>query len=145
MMQRCLLLICANRECSKLMVTFHQKAGTGKLNAVHRKYSSWKFGYAAKVEPAPFVIDRRQSWKEVDNSKLLSLNFLCSNRSCPEKVKAYNPLGLGRFLLLSNLKVYFYSFVLDWFPLNASDQCLGSVSLRYYSLQSSVRLINRIR
>ncbi|XP_062176696.1 G2/mitotic-specific cyclin-2-like [Alnus glutinosa] len=27
-------------ECSKLMVTFHQKAATGKLNAVHRKYSS---------------------------------------------------------------------------------------------------------
>lgn len=44
-------------ECSKLMVTFHQKAGAGKLNAIHRKYSSWKFGYAAKAEPARFLLD----------------------------------------------------------------------------------------
>ncbi|TYI98316.1 hypothetical protein E1A91_D01G205600v1 [Gossypium mustelinum] len=32
-------------ECSKLMVTYHQKAGSGKLKGVHRKYSSYKFGY----------------------------------------------------------------------------------------------------
>ncbi|KAE8008876.1 hypothetical protein FH972_005347 [Carpinus fangiana] len=44
-------------ECSKLMVTFHQKAESGKLNAVHRKYSSWKFDYAAKVEPARFLLN----------------------------------------------------------------------------------------
>ncbi|GMI70556.1 CYCLIN B2;4 [Hibiscus trionum] len=44
-------------ECSKLMVTYHQKAGTGKLKGVHRKYSSYKFGYAAKTEPALFLLD----------------------------------------------------------------------------------------
>ncbi|KAG6653636.1 hypothetical protein CIPAW_05G091400 [Carya illinoinensis] len=44
-------------ECSKLMVTFHQKAGTGKLNGVHRKYSTWKFGHVAKAEPARFLLD----------------------------------------------------------------------------------------
>ena len=41
------------------MVTFHQNAGTGKLTGVHRKYSTSKFGYAAKVEPANFLLDAR--------------------------------------------------------------------------------------
>ncbi|KAB2097647.1 hypothetical protein ES319_A01G184700v1 [Gossypium barbadense] len=44
-------------ECSKLMVTYHQKAGSGKLKGVHRKYSSYKFGYTAKTEPALFLLD----------------------------------------------------------------------------------------
>ncbi|XP_075673221.1 G2/mitotic-specific cyclin-2-like isoform X1 [Castanea sativa] len=44
-------------ECSKLMVTCHQKAGTGKLTGAYRKYSTWKFGYAAKAEPAQFLLD----------------------------------------------------------------------------------------
>lgn len=44
------------QECSKLMVTYHQKAGTGKLTGVHRKYSTSKFGYAAKIEPAQFLL-----------------------------------------------------------------------------------------
>ncbi|KAL4616472.1 hypothetical protein ACB092_07G201600 [Castanea dentata] len=44
-------------ECSKLMVTCHQKAGTGKLTGAYRKYSTWKFGYAAKAEPARFLLD----------------------------------------------------------------------------------------
>ncbi|XP_043712370.1 G2/mitotic-specific cyclin-2-like [Telopea speciosissima] len=44
-------------ECSKLMVAFHQKAGTGKLTGVYRKYSIFKFGYAAKSEPAIFLLD----------------------------------------------------------------------------------------
>lgn len=43
-------------ECSRLMVTFHQKAGTGKLTGVHRKYSTSKFGYAAKFNPAIFLL-----------------------------------------------------------------------------------------
>lgn len=47
-------------ECSKLMVTYHQKAGTGKLTGVYRKYSTWKFGYAAKAEPAQFLLDLSQ-------------------------------------------------------------------------------------
>ncbi|XP_021760044.1 G2/mitotic-specific cyclin-2-like [Chenopodium quinoa] len=44
-------------ECSKLMVNFHQKAGTGKLSGVHRKYSTSKFGYAAKFNPATFLLN----------------------------------------------------------------------------------------
>ncbi|XP_057436644.1 G2/mitotic-specific cyclin-2-like [Lotus japonicus] len=44
-------------ECSRLMVTYHQKAGSGKLTGVYRKYSSLKYGCAAKVEPAHFVLD----------------------------------------------------------------------------------------
>uniref|UniRef100_A0A7C9AB39 Uncharacterized protein n=1 Tax=Opuntia streptacantha TaxID=393608 RepID=A0A7C9AB39_OPUST len=43
-------------ECSRLMVSFHQKAGTGKLTGVHRKYSTSKFGYTAKIGPADFLI-----------------------------------------------------------------------------------------
>ncbi|TQE13926.1 hypothetical protein C1H46_000557 [Malus baccata] len=44
-------------ECSRMMVTFHQKAETAKLTGVHRKYSTWKFGYAAKAQPAEFLLD----------------------------------------------------------------------------------------
>ncbi|KAK7277438.1 hypothetical protein RIF29_18590 [Crotalaria pallida] len=43
-------------ECSKLMVNFHQKAGSGKLTGVYRKYSTWKYGCAAKTEPALFLL-----------------------------------------------------------------------------------------
>ncbi|KAF2310201.1 hypothetical protein GH714_007191 [Hevea brasiliensis] len=46
-------------ECSRLMVNFHQNAATGKLTGVHRKYSTSKFGYAAKTEPANFLLDSR--------------------------------------------------------------------------------------
>ncbi|KAJ9674958.1 hypothetical protein PVL29_024085 [Vitis rotundifolia] len=46
-------------ECSRLMVSFHQKAGTGKLTGVHRKYSTSKFGHAAKSEPAHFLVEER--------------------------------------------------------------------------------------
>ncbi|KDP36793.1 hypothetical protein JCGZ_08084 [Jatropha curcas] len=45
-------------ECSRLMVTFHQNAATGKLTGVHRKYSTSRFGYAAKSEPANFLLAR---------------------------------------------------------------------------------------
>lgn len=43
-------------ECSNMMVQFHQNAGGGKLTGVHRKYSTFKFGCVAKVEPADFVL-----------------------------------------------------------------------------------------
>ncbi|KAI3949733.1 hypothetical protein MKX01_040950 [Papaver californicum] len=45
------------QDCSKLMVTFHHRAGTGKLSGVHRKYSIFKFGCAAKSQPAQFLLD----------------------------------------------------------------------------------------
>ncbi|QCE16947.1 G2/mitotic-specific cyclin-2-like [Vigna unguiculata] len=44
-------------ECSRLMVTFHRKAGSGKLTGVYRKYSTWRYGCAAKIEPALFLLD----------------------------------------------------------------------------------------
>ncbi|GAV60129.1 Cyclin_N domain-containing protein/Cyclin_C domain-containing protein [Cephalotus follicularis] len=43
-------------ECSRMMVNFHMKAGTGRLTGVHRKYSTLKFGYAAKSKPANFLL-----------------------------------------------------------------------------------------
>lgn len=46
------------RECAKIMVNFHQKSGTGKLTGVYKKYSTSKYGYAAKSsEPAIFLMD----------------------------------------------------------------------------------------
>ncbi|PHU02498.1 Cyclin-B2-1 [Capsicum chinense] len=44
-------------ECSKLMVSFHQKAAVGKLTGVHRKYSTSKYGNAARCEPASFLLE----------------------------------------------------------------------------------------
>ncbi|GKV48324.1 hypothetical protein SLEP1_g55148 [Rubroshorea leprosula] len=46
-------------ECSRLMVSFHQKAGTGKLTGVHRKYSTSKYGYTARIGPANFLLEER--------------------------------------------------------------------------------------
>jgi cyclin B len=43
-------------ECSRKMVGLHHKAGTGKLTGVHRKYNTSKFGYAARIEPAGFLL-----------------------------------------------------------------------------------------
>ncbi|KAK1261733.1 Cyclin-B2-2 [Acorus gramineus] len=43
-------------ECSRLMVDFHQRAGAGKLTGVHRKYSTNKYCYTAKSEPACFLL-----------------------------------------------------------------------------------------
>lgn len=39
------------------MVSFHENAGTGKLTGVHKKYSTSKYGYAAKIEPAVFLLN----------------------------------------------------------------------------------------
>ncbi|CAN4109790.1 unnamed protein product [Withania somnifera] len=47
-------------ECSRLIVGFHEKAATGKLTGVHRKYNTFKFGYAAKCEPAHFLLEQTQ-------------------------------------------------------------------------------------
>ncbi|KAL6220792.1 hypothetical protein ACLB2K_008547 [Fragaria x ananassa] len=43
-------------ECSSLMVGFHQKAATGKLTGVHRKFCTSKFGFVANCEPAKFLL-----------------------------------------------------------------------------------------
>lgn len=47
-------------ECAKLMAAYHQKAGTGKLTGVHKKYSTSKYGYAAKSEPADFLLNLKE-------------------------------------------------------------------------------------
>ncbi|PHT59996.1 G2/mitotic-specific cyclin-1, partial [Capsicum baccatum] len=44
-------------ECSKLMVSFHQKAAVGKLTGVYRKYNTSKYGNAARCEPASFLLE----------------------------------------------------------------------------------------
>ncbi|XP_021897570.1 G2/mitotic-specific cyclin-2-like isoform X2 [Carica papaya] len=46
-------------ECSRLMVSFHLKSGTGKLTGVYRKYCTSKFGYTAKCEPAQFLLETK--------------------------------------------------------------------------------------
>ncbi|KAL1209401.1 Cyclin-B2-3 [Cardamine amara subsp. amara] len=42
--------------CARKMVAFHNKAGTGKLTGVHRKYNTSKFCHAARTEPAGFLL-----------------------------------------------------------------------------------------
>ncbi|KAE8707186.1 Cyclin-B2-3 [Hibiscus syriacus] len=42
-------------ECSRLMVGFHEKAATGKLTGVHRKYCTSKFGFTAKSMAATSI------------------------------------------------------------------------------------------
>ncbi|KAF3673772.1 Cyclin-B2-3 [Capsicum annuum] len=44
-------------ECSKLMVSFHQKTAVGKLTGVHRKYNTSKYGNASRCEPASFLLE----------------------------------------------------------------------------------------
>ncbi|KAF3621061.1 putative U-box domain-containing protein 15-like [Capsicum annuum] len=44
-------------ECSKLMVSFHQKAAVGKLTGVHQKYSTSKYGNASRCEPTSFLLE----------------------------------------------------------------------------------------
>ncbi|XP_042009355.1 G2/mitotic-specific cyclin-2-like [Salvia splendens] len=44
-------------ECARLMVALHQNAGKGKLTSVFKKYSTSKYGYAAKMEAAVFLQD----------------------------------------------------------------------------------------
>ncbi|PHT52528.1 hypothetical protein CQW23_06990, partial [Capsicum baccatum] len=44
-------------ECSKLMVSFHQKAAVRKLTGMHRKYSTSKYGNAGRCEPVSFLLE----------------------------------------------------------------------------------------
>ncbi|VFQ88209.1 unnamed protein product [Cuscuta campestris] len=43
-------------ESSRAMVGFHERAEGGKLTGVYRKYSTSRFGYASKCEPAKFLL-----------------------------------------------------------------------------------------
>ncbi|CAN7090287.1 unnamed protein product [Brassica rapa subsp. narinosa] len=43
-------------ECCRKMVSLHQRAATGKLTGVYRKYNTSKFGYIAKCEAAHFLV-----------------------------------------------------------------------------------------
>ncbi|CAN8312721.1 unnamed protein product [Cochlearia groenlandica] len=42
--------------CARKMVGFHYKARTGKLSGVYKKYNTSKFSYAARIEPAGFLL-----------------------------------------------------------------------------------------
>jgi cyclin B len=42
-----------------MMVELHQGAAHGKLTGVHRKYSTFKYGCAAKSDPAVFLLAPR--------------------------------------------------------------------------------------
>ncbi|XP_078161011.1 cyclin-B2-2-like [Carex rostrata] len=44
-------------ECSRIMVQMHHTAAAGKLTGVHRKFSTPKYGYASKCEPALFLLE----------------------------------------------------------------------------------------
>lgn len=44
-------------ECARMMVELHLKVGTAKLTGVQRKYSTSRFGFAAKSDPAVFMLD----------------------------------------------------------------------------------------
>ncbi|KAF3634502.1 Cyclin-B2-2 [Capsicum annuum] len=44
-------------ECSKLMVSFHQKAAVEKLTGGYRKYNTSKYGNAARCEPVSFLLE----------------------------------------------------------------------------------------
>ncbi|KAM3301103.1 hypothetical protein P3S67_015603 [Capsicum chacoense] len=44
-------------ECSKLMVSFYQKAAVGKITSVHRKYSMFKYGNVVKYKPTSFLLE----------------------------------------------------------------------------------------
>ncbi|KAI3725551.1 hypothetical protein L1987_65341 [Smallanthus sonchifolius] len=46
-------------ECSKMIVSLHQKSGTGKLVSVYKKYGTSKYGYIARTQPANFMLDPR--------------------------------------------------------------------------------------
>ncbi|PHT33954.1 Cyclin-B2-1, partial [Capsicum baccatum] len=44
-------------ECSKLMVSFYQKAEAGKLTSMHRKYITSKYSNTASCEPTFFLLE----------------------------------------------------------------------------------------
>ncbi|KAL4579077.1 hypothetical protein LXL04_015212 [Taraxacum kok-saghyz] len=46
-------------ECSKMMVSLHQKSGTGKLVSVFKKYGTMKYGHVARTQPAHFMLEAR--------------------------------------------------------------------------------------
>ncbi|XP_076889496.1 G2/mitotic-specific cyclin-2-like [Bidens hawaiensis] len=55
-------------ECSRMIVGYHQKAAVGRLTGVYRKYNTSKFGYAAKSEPAKFLVKETDMLFKNDSS-----------------------------------------------------------------------------
>ncbi|KAI7738374.1 hypothetical protein M8C21_008437, partial [Ambrosia artemisiifolia] len=55
-------------ECSRMIVGYHQKAAVGRLTGVYRKYNTLKFGYAAKCEPAKFLVEEIDVFFQNNNS-----------------------------------------------------------------------------
>lgn len=46
-------------ECAKMMVSLHQKSGSGKLVSVFKKYGTSKYGHVARTQPANFMLESR--------------------------------------------------------------------------------------
>lgn len=59
-----------NRECARMMVELHLKVGTGKLTGVQRKYNTSRFGFAAKSDPAVFMLDNVGGRRTLEQHKL---------------------------------------------------------------------------
>ncbi|KAK1423519.1 hypothetical protein QVD17_18823 [Tagetes erecta] len=47
-------------ECSRKIVGYHERAASGRLTGVFRKYNTSKFDYVAKCGPAKFIVDEFQ-------------------------------------------------------------------------------------
>lgn len=56
---------CFDRECATLMTGFHQKAATGRLTGVHRKYCSSKFAYTSKCEASRMLLETQPPHQNV--------------------------------------------------------------------------------
>ncbi|KMZ76269.1 Cyclin-B2-2 [Zostera marina] len=57
-------------ECARMMVELHLKVGTGKLTGVQRKYNTSRFGFAAKSDPAVFMLDNVGGRRTLEQHKL---------------------------------------------------------------------------
>lgn len=53
-----------------MMVELHLKVGTGKLTGVQRKYNTSRFGFAAKSDPAVFMLDNVGGRRTLEQHKL---------------------------------------------------------------------------
>ncbi|GFS35828.1 cyclin B2;1 [Actinidia rufa] len=80
-------------ECSKLIVSLHQKASTGRLTGVHRKYCASKFGCAAKF--AQVIVKLDAPLQKLKGKHLASVHFRFPNSVEPKGNPHMPPERLG--------------------------------------------------
>jgi len=51
-----LALLITNRDCARLLASFHSNVGNGKLKVVYRKYSDPQKGAVAVIPPAKYLL-----------------------------------------------------------------------------------------